>query len=93
MCVAKEVGEMYRVVDQLAISLGDFLIVGIGNDASAMVDNLNPFGLWPKDDARFLEKESLFLHTATIGHNDKCVLLKHIDFEERSRRDDSNLLA
>ena len=82
MGIAKEVWETDRMPDELAISLSDAAVVGIGDDAGAVVNDFNPFGFVAQDDARLLKEESLFLHAAAVGHNNAGILLQHVDFKE-----------
>lgn len=70
MSVTKEVGEMDRMIGQLAIGGNNAIVVGIGNDAGTVVHNLHPLSLWSENDAGSLKEEGLLLHTTTIGHND-----------------------
>ena len=90
MGVAKEVREVDGVVDELAVGGYDAVVVGIGDNACAVVDDFNPFGFRTKDDTGLFEEEGFFLHTATVGHDKFGVLFKDADVEEPGRRYDGD---
>ena len=90
MGVAKKVGEADGMIDELAVGIDDALLIGIGNDAGSVVDNLHPFGFRTQNDAGLFEEKSLFLHTATIGHHNARILFEKVDFEECGRRDETD---
>ena len=85
MGIAKELWEMHGMVHQLTIGCRDALVVGIGDDASTMVDNFHPFRFGPEYNTGLLKEKSLFLHATAIGHDYAGVLLQHVDFEKGSR--------
>lgn len=90
MGVAKEVGEVDGVVDELAVGGYDAVVVGIGDNACAVVDDFNPFGFRTKDDTGLFEEEGFFLHTAAVGHHQSRVLLHECHLEERKRFKEMN---
>lgn len=89
MGVAKEVGEVDGVVDELAVGGYDAVVVGIGDNACAVVDDFDPFGFRTKDDTGLFEEEGFFLHTAAVGHHQSRVLLHECHLKERERLEDT----
>ena len=83
--IAEKVGEADGVVDKLAVGGGDAVVVGVGYDASPVVDYFYPFGFGSQYDAGLFKEESLFLHPTAVGHDEVCVLLQHGDVEEAGR--------
>ena len=80
--------ELDGVVGQLAISLDDAVVVGIGYDSGTVVHNLHPFCFGAQDNTGLFKEEGLFLHSATVGHDEFGVLLQHGDVEETGRGND-----
>lgn len=80
--VSEKFGETDGLRGKAVVGIEDAVVVGIGDDASTSVNNLDPFGLGSENDGGTGEEESLFLHPATVGHHHFGILLQKVDFKE-----------